>query len=549
MAYDDYYGGGGGYQPYTPPMNTAGQPLAPGTSNTGGNAPAGQVGYQGLGDWGSDPFGYTGGSLLTPWTQQLPKSTFGGYSAPQSSMFNYGDFSYGFSVPGGYDAREIATPEAMAAFNVSIPGGYSASNLPGEYFARDIQAPGAFGGYNWQMPEQFNVQANQISHPGKFTYMDMAAPERFQAPSEEEMMADPSYQARLKAGTEALERSAAAAGTLRGGGTQRALAQYGQELGTQEYEKIYGRKASEYDRAYGISRDLYGTNRSNAAENYDRNFRTTFDVERTNIDNALRAAQINSQSQIEGGRLGWDIAQGTYNLGWQPQFQVAQANEQNRLGAAELSGRNLLGAEAARLGAYSASANASLQGQGLAWDVHSGTYDRNARWPFEVAMANEQNRLAAYRASTDAYLGGHGLGYQIAAGTYDRNRENAMLNWETANRNAAASASAGNASADEQYRRTMQEYGLAYDIFQNNQSNQWNRLMQASQLGMNAAGQQGSYGDAYGNALDAAYTGAANAQAAGTVGAAQGYGGGIMGAGSYIGAGAMMDWGGTDLAA
>jgi hypothetical protein len=354
-----------GYAPTEQPPMVGGQPWGmPASGYPGQQGP-----YQGLGNWGNDPFGYTGGSQLTPWTQPLPSwQSGGGYAAPDLKPWQYQDFGYNFTAPGGYSA-------------------------------------------------------SQYAQPGKFTYMNMQAPGEFRAPSVADMKNDPAYQARMEAMTDATQRSAAASGNLRSGGTLRGLAQFGQQIATEEFDKIYGRKASEYDRTYGIAKDLYGTNRQNTAENYDRNFKNSF-------------------------------------------------------------------------------------------DVHN---------------ANEGARLGAYQASSDVALRGGELGYNIATGTYDRNQANAKLAYDSQQEMARAQAAAANAGNDRDYQRAMQQYGLAYDIFNNNQDRQWNRLTQMAGMGMQGAGAQAGFAGQRGQTMADLYTGGANAQAAGTIGGANAINQGIGG--------------------
>jgi hypothetical protein len=355
-----------GYAPSQQPYEVGGQPWG-----MPAVMPPGQIGpYQGLGDWGTDPFGYSGGSMLKPWTQPLPDlAQFrGGNAAPDLKAWQYGDFGYNYTAPGGYNAKEIATPD-------------------------------------------------------KFTYMNMDPRGEFRAPTEAEMQADPAYQAAMQSGTAAIDRSAAKAGTLRGGGTLKGLMDFGNRLGTQTYADIYGRRRSEYDLAGANAKDLYATNRANTAENYDRN-------------------------------------------------------------------------------------------------------QRNA---FEVAQANEGNRLNAYQASSDVSLRGGELGYNIATGTYDRNQANAKAMLDSQNEIARAQASAANAGAAQDYQRTMAHYGLAYDIYNQNQDTQFGRLAQMANMGMGAAGQQAAYAGNYGQGMADLYTGGANARAAGTIGAANSINQGIGG--------------------
>lgn len=60
-------------------------------------------------------------------------------------------------------------------------------------------------------------------------------------PTYEELQMDPGYAFRFNEGQRALERSAAARGGLLSGGTGKALARYGQEAGSQEYQNAYAR--------------------------------------------------------------------------------------------------------------------------------------------------------------------------------------------------------------------------------------------------------------------------------------------------------------------
>ena len=71
-------------------------------------------------------------------------------------------------------------------------------------------------------------------------------PPVFKPPTPEELAANPSYQFRFGQGQQAIDRSAAARGMLRTGGTLKDLAQYGQNFASQEYESAYDRALREY---------------------------------------------------------------------------------------------------------------------------------------------------------------------------------------------------------------------------------------------------------------------------------------------------------------
>ncbi|MCK5563697.1 MAG: hypothetical protein KAJ07_00485 [Planctomycetes bacterium] len=68
---------------------------------------------------------------------------------------------------------------------------------------------------------------------------------------------DPGFQFRLKTGTEAIEKSAAARGKLLSGETGKALTAFGQEFASTEFERAFNRRRTEqqdvFSRLFGIS--------------------------------------------------------------------------------------------------------------------------------------------------------------------------------------------------------------------------------------------------------------------------------------------------------
>jgi hypothetical protein len=71
-------------------------------------------------------------------------------------------------------------------------------------------------------------------------------PAPFQSPSAADLQNEPGYQARYQMGLQGLERGAAAQGSLLSGGTQKALARYGQDYATNEYGNAYNRAYQNY---------------------------------------------------------------------------------------------------------------------------------------------------------------------------------------------------------------------------------------------------------------------------------------------------------------
>jgi hypothetical protein len=82
-------------------------------------------------------------------------------------------------------------------------------------------------------------------------------PPDFVAPTLQDALNEPGYQFRLKGGSDALERSAAARGVLRTGGTLKDIVDYGQNFASQEYGNVYNRALQGFDRKYQGVRDTY----------------------------------------------------------------------------------------------------------------------------------------------------------------------------------------------------------------------------------------------------------------------------------------------------
>ena len=75
---------------------------------------------------------------------------------------------------------------------------------------------------------------------------------------------DPGYAFRLGEGQKALERSAAARGGLLGGATGKALVNYGQQAGSQEYQNAFNRYQSERQSQLGPLQSLAGVGQTAA---------------------------------------------------------------------------------------------------------------------------------------------------------------------------------------------------------------------------------------------------------------------------------------------
>lgn len=113
-----------------------------------------------------------------------------------------------------------------------------------------------------------------------FQYPSFEAPAAFKAPTSEEAFNDEGFKFTLGQGRQALERSAAARGTLLTTGTLKDLDQFSQGAASQQYDKVYGRRLGEYQMAGGLARQDY-------ARDYDKalgEYRQSYDIFNNNQD-------------------------------------------------------------------------------------------------------------------------------------------------------------------------------------------------------------------------------------------------------------------------
>jgi len=290
-----------------------------------------------------DPFAYTKGSLLTPWEGRFDSSGYGGgHSAPKYTAFKYGDFKF--------------------------------------------QAPkvGQFG-------EVYN-------DPAAFRFADFAGPRDFQAPTAEDMRADPGYQARMDAVKNAQVAGAAHSGVLRSGGFQKGLAQAVGDQASQEYGNVYARRAGEHDR-----------NRQEAESNYGINQGNTFQAFNTNTANRLAgygtrqgAWQANANTALQEGELGYNIATGTWDRNYQKARTSWQDEAQHRAQQAAASNAGAQQNYARDLADYTRARDEFWTNQ----DRQSGLLDREADRGMQAADRYAGYTSGAYGAMGDYAMGG-----------------------------------------------------------------------------------------------------------------------------------------------
>jgi hypothetical protein len=139
-----------------------------------------------------------------------------------------------------------------------------------------------------------------------------------------DFQADPGYAFRMAEGQKALERSAAAKGGLQSGGTLKAIAKYGQDYASGEYQNAYNRFNADRDRRFNRLSSLAGVGQTANSQiaQAGMNYANNASQNAIGVGNAMagsRMAQANAWSGALGniGNLGMQGA-------WMNQWSSAQ---------------------------------------------------------------------------------------------------------------------------------------------------------------------------------------------------------------------------------
>src|SRR5262245_6737569 len=222
----------------------------------------------------------------------------------------------------------------------------------------------------------------QFQRPGEFAAPDVFTYKPFEAPTGLDYMNDPGYQERLRLGTDALQRSAAAKGTLLTGGTLKDLSDYAQQFASNEYQNVYNRAFQGHQQNYNQAFQDWATNYQNQLGAYQ-----------TNWQNALDAYKTNFETQFQPWKEGYNQAYqswlGNYNAAntqWQNEMMGQQQRYNQLFGAAQLGaqmtgqlggyGQNYANQLSGILGGYGQQAGENITGAG------------NARAAGQVGSAN-----------------------------------------------------------------------------------------------------------------------------------------------------------------
>ena len=300
-------------------------------------------------------------------------------SAPQLSS---GPNTLGMMGPGG----GVGTMG-----NMMTPYNPLATYSPEAYVPPDPYRPPAYAAATPYQPGTYDAAV-----PFSRGEYEAAAP--YVPPTAAEAEADPSYQFRLQQGLDALERSGAARGISRTGGTMKGLFDYGANSASQEYASVDARK-----------RDTYDTNERNRFNAYAANYGNAMDAYGMNERNRFGAFGENERNLA-----------GAYNT-----------NEANRAGAFNTNVRNAENAyatnEANRFKGYTTNEGARLMQNQTAENRRAGAYNTNAR-----------NFQDAQNFGLRAQNQGWNQGYQKWVQQYNQQRGNRSDNFTMMDRLAGA---------------------------------------------------------------------------------------------------------------
>lgn len=172
----------------------------------------------------------------------------------------------------------------------------------------------------------FQTLASLLKTPGQGLLQGYGS---FQAPTGLNYQNDPGYQARLQLGTDAIDNSAAARGDLLSGNTLKALTDYGQTFGSNEYGNVYNRalqnyqtnagnfyqtQANTFNRLSGLG--AMGLQAGGMANNANQFYNQIYDqaMNMSNLGGLAAAGGIMGSSNAWQGALGGMLGNGM-NLG------------------------------------------------------------------------------------------------------------------------------------------------------------------------------------------------------------------------------------------
>jgi len=196
----------------------------------------------------------------------------------------------GAAVVGGVASNMAAGKQASAANNAAGLQAQSEADslaLQKQMFDKQVEI-----NQPWQ-DAGLKALDNYASNPAfKFSYDDLTA--------------DPSYKFRQQQGVNAMDMSAASKGKILSGAQDKALANYGQNLASEEYGNAYNRSLQTYNTNANTQLNIANLGRgaaaqtSTAAGNYSNNAANTM----SNSSNSIANSQIAAGNAYASGITG-----------------------------------------------------------------------------------------------------------------------------------------------------------------------------------------------------------------------------------------------------
>lgn len=195
-----------------------------------------------------------------------------------------------------YIVSKFMTPEGAPAG--SAPGADGGSYGTGSL----AQAPGTYTAPTFTSQTPYQVPT-------------IATPTAFEAPSGLTEANDPGFQARMKMGTDAIQASAAAKGSILSGGTLKALDRYAQDYASNEYGNIYSRALQTNNTNTGNAFRSAEDNAQYGLAGYNANVANAFRTQEDQANYGLQGYQTNVSTQRNAANDYYARLQGLYTTG------------------------------------------------------------------------------------------------------------------------------------------------------------------------------------------------------------------------------------------
>jgi hypothetical protein len=278
-------------------------PSAPGALPNYGTPPTG-IGQWGLGTITDPTTGQTRpGTPVAPGTTTVPQA--GG-----AQTVNWGNYTG--------DPNDPTQLAAYVKYLSTQPDADPTLASDPNYWINVIQGKGGLTQANIGYFQTRATNAGNAAHAAGDTSGQtpgsMPPPTPFTAPTMQDLLNSPGYQARLKTGEDVIQNSAAAKGDLLTGGTLKDLSQFGQDYATSNYNNLFSQSLAanqsnfgqqlssnqnQFSQLYDLSNlGLIATNSQNAlAGIYGTNIAGLL----TGIGNAQAGGTIGSGNALSGG--------------------------------------------------------------------------------------------------------------------------------------------------------------------------------------------------------------------------------------------------------